>query len=128
MTERNTIQRTLVLDAVRALHTHPTAEEIYGEVRSRCPTVSRGTVYRNLSRLASDGEILRVAVANAPDRFDFTARPHCHACCLSCGSVYDYGVPGEIGIDLITDSEFEVTGYELIVKGYCKKCKQKSKS
>ena len=54
---RNTIQRQLVLSAVRQLQNHPTADEVYQEVQKNCPTISRATVYRNLKLLAEEGEI-----------------------------------------------------------------------
>ena len=41
---RNTIQRQLVLSAVRQLQNHPTADEVYQEVQKNCPTISRATV------------------------------------------------------------------------------------
>lgn len=34
---RNTIQRQLVLSAVRQLQNHPTADEVYQEVQKNCP-------------------------------------------------------------------------------------------
>ena len=52
MSKRNTIQRTLVLEAVNALRCHATADEIYAYISKEHPTISRGTVYRNLNRLA----------------------------------------------------------------------------
>ena len=47
--KRRTIQRALVLSAVMELNDHPTAEEVYRYAAQRTPTISRGTVYRNLS-------------------------------------------------------------------------------
>ena len=53
---RNTRQRRLVLDAVRALHNgHPTADDVFVEVRRHDGRISRGTVYRNLSLLSDEG-------------------------------------------------------------------------
>ena len=50
---RNTIQRALVLEAVRSLHNHPTSADVYEAVRRTYPNISRATVYRNLGVLAS---------------------------------------------------------------------------
>ena len=55
--KRNTIQRTLVLEAVNRLRFHPTAEEIYDDVIREHPHISKATVYRNLNQLAEDREI-----------------------------------------------------------------------
>ena len=59
---RNTRQRQLVLDAVRARRDHPSADQIYLDVRAVDGRISRGTVYRNLSILEESGEILHVKV------------------------------------------------------------------
>lgn len=124
MTKRNTIQRTLVLDAVRGMNTHPTADEVFEAVAAKCPGISKGTVYRNLNALAQQGELLRVPVANAPDRFDHTLGTHCHCRCLTCGNVYDYNLEYEIAFADRLNPDFSATDYELIINGYCKKCKE----
>ena len=126
MNQRNTIQRTLVLDAVMAMSCHPTADEIYDEVAKKCPSISKGTVYRNLNRLADEGELLRVAVANAPDRFDRTIKPHCHFRCLGCGHVSDFELAHGVEIDERLNPGFVVKDYELVVNGYCRNCTKES--
>ena len=125
MNTRNTIQRMLILDAVNSLDCHPTADEIYAEVSKRCPTVSRGTVYRNLGKLADEGEILRVAVANAPDRFDRKKGAHRHFLCLKCGRVTDFGMPDEIDLKSLNDGDTGgavITGCDIMYSGYCAGC------
>ena len=64
---RNTIQRQLVLSAVRQLQNHPTADEVYQEVQKNCPTISRATVYRNLKLLAEEGEIRLRNISGSPE-------------------------------------------------------------
>lgn len=55
--QRNTKQRKLILEVVQAHQDHPSADQIYAEVRKLDPKISRGTVYRNLNLLADNGEI-----------------------------------------------------------------------
>ena len=57
MNKRNTIQRALVLETVRALQCHVTAEEVYDMLLKQHTDISRGTVYRNLNLLSDIGEI-----------------------------------------------------------------------
>ena len=57
MARRNTIQRALVLEAVKTLHCHATADEVYEEIIKEHPTISKATVYRNLNLLSEMGEI-----------------------------------------------------------------------
>ena len=51
MTKRNTIQRSLVFEAVNRLQCHATADEIYEDIVREHPHISRATVYRNLNML-----------------------------------------------------------------------------
>lgn len=123
--ERNTVQKELVLRTVRSLCDHPTAEEIYKTVSGSCPGISRGTVYRNLGKLAEDGKILRVAVANAPDRFDRTVGEHCHFLCLSCGCVYDLEGMRKIDLSAVKCGEgARAVGCDVVVRGYCGECEK----
>jgi Fur family transcriptional regulator, ferric uptake regulator len=48
---RMTRQRTVILEKLRKVATHPSADEIYEMVRKRLPRISLGTVYRNLEIL-----------------------------------------------------------------------------
>ncbi|MBR7142676.1 MAG: transcriptional repressor [Clostridia bacterium] len=120
--ERNTVQRELILETVRSLHTHPTAEEIYGQVTARCPSVSRATVYRNLHQLAEEGKILHIGVANGPDRFDGTVSQHCHFHCKKCGKLLDLELADPVLPKPCPDCGHTVTGYELTFSGYCREC------
>ena len=70
MKRRNTVQRSLVYEAVNRLKSHATADEIYEAIVSEHPSVSRGTVYRNLNQLAEEGEIRKILVPGGADRYD----------------------------------------------------------
>ena len=59
MQNRNSAQRSLILDIMAGNKTHPTANEIYEEARKKHPHISRGTVYRNLNFLVDSKNILR---------------------------------------------------------------------
>ena len=70
MIQRHTIQCALVLEAVDSLRDHATAEEVYEAVAKEHPHIGRGTVYRNLQKLAEAGEIMKVEVPGGADRYD----------------------------------------------------------
>ena len=125
MTPRNTIQRTLVLDAVRQLHNHATAEEIYQSVVKLHPSVSRATVYRNLSRLVDDGEIRRLEIPNEPDRFDHLCHQHYHVKCVKCQRIFDVDMEylGEIESKIKDSHGFDIVGHDLVFWGICPECK-----
>ena len=121
MTKRNTLQKEIILNTVRSMHNHPSAEEIYTAINQNYPSISKGTVYRNLSQMADSGEIRRVEVPNAPDRFDFNLNRHEHLKCRICGRVYDVNVPAP---QMPPPSDgVDADGYCLIYHGVCADCR-----
>lgn len=124
MLQRQTIQGTLVLEAVRALRCHATADEIYTEVAKTHPNISRATVYRNLNHLAELGEIRKIETPAGPDRFDHLTDRHYHVQCTVCGRVFD------IDMDYMEELErkirdrhgFQITGHRIMFQGVCPQC------
>lgn len=121
---RNTIQRALVLEAVQSLHEHPTSADVYEAVRSKHPSISRATVYRNLGVLADKGEVLRVEVAGGADRYDFFNEPHYHARCRQCGMIFDVDMPyrSDLTEDVIDSHGFRIEGHQIMFDGVCPAC------
>ncbi len=121
---RNTIQRALVLEAVRSLHSHPTSADVYEVVRERHPNISRATVYRNLNVLVDRGAVLRVEVPNGADRFDFHNEPHYHALCRVCGRVVDIDMPYQHDLaEKVNDAHgFAIEQHHIIFEGICPEC------
>ena len=121
---RNTVQRALVLDAVRSMHNHPTSADVYETVRQAHPSISRATVYRNLNVLADQGEVLRVHVAGGADRYDLRSDPHYHLKCTVCGRIFDADLPYmEQLVDEVRHTEgFFITGHDIVFTGICGQC------
>ena len=124
MIQRNTIQCTLVYEAVNRLQCHATAEEVYQEVVKEHPTISRGTVYRNLNRLAEMGRIRRMTIPGGADRFDHLCHDHYHVRCEKCGRVFDVEMDYIPGMEKnIRDPHgFRFTGCDIIFRGICPDC------
>ena len=124
MKKRNTVQRSLVLEAVKELQCHATADEVFDKIKKNHPDISRGTVFRNLNLLSDIGEIGKVEMPSGADRYDHLCHRHYHARCAKCGRVFD--VDMEYMADLegsIKDTRgFEFTGHDIIFKGICLEC------
>ena len=122
---RMTRQRMLILEELRGMCSHPTAEELYSRVRARMPHISLSTVYRNLEMLASAREILRLDSAGTIRRFDGNTMPHRHIKCTRCGRVAD--LPADSCPDPEHDSlhveGFTVTGVRVEFEGLCDECR-----
>jgi len=127
MQQRNTRQKAMVLEAVRSRCDHPTADQIYTEVRSKDPTISRGTVYRNLSQLSENGQIHHVVLSGA-DRYDLRCDPHYHMICRSCGRVFDAPLSYQEAFDRLEDTKegFQIEQHDLLFIGLCSHCAEGS--
>ncbi len=117
-------QRDAIIAFLKTRKDHPTADTVYKEIRHTIPNISLGTVYRNLSLLSENGEILKLSCDGKADRFDAFSNPHYHFMCVECGCVQDIPFPYSEELDLAANSEFDgtITGHSLLFKGYCKNC------
>ena len=121
---RMTKQRALILEALRSVSSHPTADEIYGMVREKMPRISLGTVYRNLELLTNSGEILRLDRAGAQKHFDGNPMPHQHVRCKSCGRIGDVHPPLEMPVfDGVQAGGFTIEDVEVEFVGVCEACR-----
>lgn len=120
---RETRQRRLVLEVVRARDDHPSADQIYIETRQQDGRISRATVYRNLNCLAESGAILHVKVPGA-DRFDRRTDRHYHLICLRCGAVQDVPAPYHPELDRLAASAsgYRIERHRTIFEGCCPDC------
>lgn len=126
---RVTNQRLAILDVLRNINTHPTAEEIYDRVKSQIPDISLGTVYRTLNVLEELGLLQQISCDESQSRYDANVEKHYHAICLECGRVLD--VSGDLLDDLeerfFVETGFTITEHRLELYGYCKECNLKKK-
>ncbi len=124
MNKRSTIQRSLVLEMVRQLRCHVTADEVYDALVKQHPNISRATVYRNLALLSDMGEIRKLEMPNGAVRYDHLCHDHYHAKCIKCGQIMDVDMDFIKGLERkIKDTHgFAFTGHDIIFKGICLEC------
>lgn len=124
---RSTKPRQVILEELRKVTSHPTADEIYQMVRKRLPRVSLGTVYRNLETMSDSGMILKLEIAGTQRRYDATTSNHYHLRCTSCGRVDDLPVKNIPGIEEEAKkaSSYRITGHRLEFQGICPACEMK---
>jgi Fe2+ or Zn2+ uptake regulation protein len=127
-TFRITRQRRVILEQLRKVCTHPTADEVYRMVRRRLTRISLATVYRNLEMLADRGLIRRLDLAGRRRRYDADMRDHYHVRCAKCGRVGDVfaGPLGALDETFRKTTDYAIMGYRLELIGLCPQCRERS--
>jgi Fur family peroxide stress response transcriptional regulator len=120
---RNTRQLEVIWQAVKDETSHLTADQIFLKVRRQLPSVSLGTVYRNLQKLVRDGK-LQVLTLGRAQHFDPLVRSHQHFICEECEQVYDVLLDSRERrlLSRVPDESFTVTSHQLAFFGRCKQC------
>jgi Fur family ferric uptake transcriptional regulator len=122
---RATPQRLAVLAALQAAPDHPSAEEVFEEVREKMPSVSLATVYNALSDLRRVGR-LRALPVSGRVRYDLTSRgPHNHMVCERCQRVVDLPASPlpRPEVPATQTQGFEILTAEVIFRSICPDCR-----
>ncbi len=103
---------------------HPTADTVYVNIKKEFPNISLGTVYRNLSLLASLGEIAKISCGDNSDHFDPNTSPHYHFCCRHCGCVQDIPMPTVSMLNQEAQKQFDgqIESHSICFYGTCREC------
>ena len=84
-----THQREIIFRTVCEMRSHPTPEAIYEMVRERIPSISLGTVYKNLKTFLDAGLLREVSPMHGSLRVDANTDDHHHLVCTECRTVID---------------------------------------
>lgn len=127
---RITHQRETILQKLRSVTCHPTADELYDMVRQHLPHISIATVYRNLEWLVENGYAQKIEVGGRQKRFDGTTKAHYHVRCLACGKVDDVPIDpvGSLNARVEDYTGYAITGHSIEFIGYCPVCRHKKKN
>lgn len=117
-----TLQRLRVLEVLLARMDHPTAEDIYRELKPKIPTLSKATVYNTLSLLVAKGLVRELSIEERELRYDSVTKDHGHFKCMACGSIHDFDFTFK-SLDLRGLDGFVVEDERLFFKGTCLACR-----
>lgn len=125
-----TPQRLAIIEALAASHAHPTAYEIYDEVRARYPMLGLATVYKTLDLLTSMGEVVQTGLGASGTRYEPNLQPHVNLVCRKCGRVVDMDLVGDDRapmawvVDVAAQAGFTIQGGHIEYFGVCAACRQ----
>lgn len=121
---RVTAQRKIILEELKKVCSHPTAQEIFELVKKRDQNVSLATVYRSLDFLVEQGLAIKLETQGREARYDGNLNHHCHLVCKKCGKISDCFDIKKLKID---SSQIEKLGFcpnldFLEIPGLCRDC------
>jgi Fur family peroxide stress response transcriptional regulator len=119
-----TPQRIAICRIALNSRAHPSAQEVYAEVKKIHPTVSLATVYKTLEVLRDLDLVQEINFPKRKARFDSYMNPHINLICLKCGIITDLEdvAVKEITREVAAATKFKPTGQRVDVYGICQKC------
>jgi Fur family transcriptional regulator, ferric uptake regulator len=125
-----TEQRQVILEELKKVSSHPTADEVFHIVRQRLPRISLGTVYRNLEILYENNLVHKLDWAGSQKRYDANIENHYHIRCVDCNRVEDVTMEplGQIEETFRQRTDYAILGHRLEIIGVCGKCREEMPS
>lgn len=123
--ERLTSQKKIILDYLKSVRIHPSAEKVYLAVKKKLPRISQATIYRILNNLKEKGKAQMIPVEGVA-HFDGDTSPHAHFICTECNGVSDV-------FDICSKCQIlkkkrlkvgKIKSYKIYFYGNCKYCKK----
>lgn len=114
-------QRIAVISYVANSRKHPTADEIFGDLSPKFPSLSRTTIYNSLRTFVESGLLYELGTDELSRRYDLVTHPaHAHFLCRKCCRLFDMEMPRNIMES--AETGFLAEGVELTLKGICPDC------
>ncbi len=126
--QRQTRQKTLILETIRQETAPVTADLILMRARQTLPGLALTTVYRNLEQLTVHQTITRLIYPDGITRYQLASALHHHELvCLSCARTVEVSqCPLEcLARQIESESGFVIVSHHMALYGYCESCQQK---
>jgi len=117
-----TPQRLCILEVLNS-YGHASLDDIEKFTKTKFPTLSLSTIYRNLKEMLKKGLISEVKLANKKDYYEIEKESHAHLICTNCGKIEDFRVDTDTiinNIQLLTSSK--IHNATISFNTTCKEC------
>lgn len=113
--------RIRVLEYLSVSNSHPTADEIFQQLVSDFPTLSKMTVYNTIDVLLSASLIKKVTMGNNEARYDAVLLQHGHFKCHQCHKIFDFDLDvNQLNVQGLND--FKIVHKDVYFYGICAQC------
>ena len=123
-----TPQRVAILEYLDGNKNHPSAEDIYMEIKKKYPMMSFATVYKTIEILKKRGSLLELTIDPERRRYDPETKRHHHLICIECKKVVDIYSDFPIDVPAGERESFQMVGNHIEFYGICPECKQKGEN
>lgn len=127
--KRNTLQKQIVMHALREMYNHPTASQVYEHIHKDYPSISKATVFRILNAACEDNEVMKVMTQDREVHYETMNRLHYHMRCRRCGRIQDASILYQDQFDEMQRrlGDFLVEGHSIEFFGLCSDCMKKER-
>lgn len=116
-------QRLMILDYLVNNRTHPTADDIYKDLKSKDPILSQATVYNTLNLFVKNNIVSELDFNQSRKRYDFYQKHHAHFICEYCGDILDLNFDiDNLKFDGLEG--YEINNVDLTIRGICPNCRK----
>jgi Fur family transcriptional regulator, peroxide stress response regulator len=121
-----THQREVIYRTVIELKDHPSPESIYEKVRRDIPSISLGTVYKNIKTFVDAGLLREVSPHHGTLRLESNLHEHHHLVCTKCKAIVDIEKAdvGPVDWKRKPPKGFRVDRYSVEFYGLCPNCRE----
>ncbi len=125
---RLTPQRVELVRLIAVSQGHPSASQLYTQIKRQFPTISHATVYKTLTLLKEMNQVFEIDLRNDSHYDGNRPQPHPHLICTGCNKIMD----AEVSLDQESLRSLEqVSGYKILrpqiaLYGLCADCKGES--
>jgi Fur family peroxide stress response transcriptional regulator len=119
-----TPQRLAICKLLFSSKDHPSADQIYQEVKKQYPTISLATIYFTLDLLKDLGLLQELGFSDRSSRYDPNTSPHINIICPKCGKIYDYEAANvkKLWSQIVAEMSFTPLRQRLDIYIFCDKC------
>ena len=123
---RLTPQRVELVRMIASSEGHPSAAQLYANIKSRFPTMSQATVYKTLKLLKEMNQVYEIDLHDDSHYDGNLPFSHPHLVCNQCKKIMDgeFELDQELIRSIEKQSGFQIMDSQVIFFGLCSDCRK----